>query len=107
MLHRCKGHTLCDCLQCHAYLSSEKVQDLSKQASKRMSCLFVQVKLNRGLDFPSLDDVLVDMKLAPEVLDLPCPAYFREDRAKVMSKRASLAWMPAEHMAHCYDKDTI
>lgn len=48
-------------------------------------CLFVQVKLNRGLDFPSLDDILVDMKLAPEVLELPCPAYFREDRAKVTS----------------------
>ena len=42
-----------------------------------------QVKLNRGLDFPSLDDVLVDMKLTPDVLELPCPAYFREERAKV------------------------
>ena len=43
----------------------------------------LQVKLNKGLDFPNLDDVLVDMKLAPEVLELPCPAYFREERAKV------------------------
>ena len=50
----------------------------------------VQVKLNRGLDFPSLDDVLVDMKLAPEVLELPCPAYFREDRAKVLPRLASM-----------------
>lgn len=75
------------------------MQSLLKQASKRMSCCFVQVKLNRGLDFPSLDDVLVDMKLAPEVLELPCPAYFREDRAKVVSDRASLAWMHAEHIA--------
>ena len=99
MLQRYKGHTVCDSLQCHACLCSKKVQDLLEHASKRMSCLFVQVKLNRGLDFPSLDDVLVDMKLAPEVLELPCPAYFREDRAKVMSARASLAWMPAKHMA--------
>ena len=42
-----------------------------------------QVKLNRGMDYPSLDDVLVDMKLTPEVLELPCPAYFRDERAKV------------------------
>ena len=79
--------------------SPENVQELSEQASKRISWPFVQVKLNKGLDFPSLDDVLVDMKLAPEVLELPCPAYFREDRAKVMSERASLACMPAEGMA--------
>ena len=42
-----------------------------------------QVKLDRGLDFSGLDDVLVDMKLAPQVLELPCPAYFREERSKV------------------------
>lgn len=62
-------------------------------------CLFVQVKLNRGLDFPSLDDILVDMKLAPEVLELPCPAYFREDRAKVMSGCASPACAHANRIA--------
>ncbi|DBA81732.1 hypothetical protein WJX77_003084 [Trebouxia sp. C0004] len=45
------------------------------------------VKLNRGLDFPSLDDVLVDMKLTPDVLELPCPAYFREERAKELEDR--------------------
>lgn len=43
----------------------------------------LQVKLDRGLDFSGLDDVLVDMKLAPQVLELPCPAYFREERSKV------------------------
>lgn len=48
-----------------------------------MPFIAAQVKLNRGLDFSSMDDVLVDMKLAPEVLELPCPAYFRDDRAKV------------------------
>ncbi|KAA6424958.1 MAG: IQ and AAA domain-containing 1-like [Trebouxia sp. A1-2] len=45
------------------------------------------VKLNRGLDFPSLDDVLVDMKLTPDVMELPCPAYFREERAKELEDR--------------------
>ena len=45
--------------------------------------LFAQVKLDRGLDFSGLDDVLVDMKLTPDVLELPCPAYFRDERSKV------------------------
>ena len=58
------------------------------QQAKSKVAFSVQVKLNRGLDFPSLDDILVDMKLAPEVLELPCPAYFREDRAKVLPKFA-------------------
>ena len=41
------------------------------------------VKLNRGLDFVHLDDVLVDLKITPEVLDVPVPRAFTEDRAKV------------------------
>ena len=41
------------------------------------------MKLNRGLEFPPLDDVLMDMKLTPEVLELPAPRYFLEDRQKV------------------------
>lgn len=41
------------------------------------------VKLNRGLDFVHLDDVLVDLKLTPEVLEVPVPRCFTEDRVKV------------------------
>jgi hypothetical protein len=43
----------------------------------------LQVKLNRGLDFVQLDDLLVDLKLTPDVLEVPVPRYFIEDRAKV------------------------
>ncbi len=43
----------------------------------------LQVKLNRGLDFINLDDILVDLKLSPDVLEVPVPKYFIEDRAKV------------------------
>lgn len=50
----------------------------------------VQVKLDRGLDFSGLDDVLVDMKLGPQVLELPCPAYFRDERSKVYA-------LPCQH----------
>ncbi len=38
------------------------------------------VKLNKGLDFVSLDDILVDLKLTPEVLEVPVPQYFIKDR---------------------------
>lgn len=30
----------------------------------------MQTKLNRGLDFINLDDILVDLKLGPEVLEV-------------------------------------
>jgi hypothetical protein len=43
----------------------------------------VQVKLNRGLDFVQLDDLLIDLKLTPDVLEVPVPRYFIEDRAQV------------------------
>lgn len=43
----------------------------------------LQVKLNRGLDFIQLDDLLVDLKLTPDVLEVPVPRYYIEDRAKV------------------------
>lgn len=43
----------------------------------------LQVKFNRGLEFVHLDDVLVDLKLSPEVIEIPVPHYFLEDRAKV------------------------
>lgn len=46
-------------------------------------CAVLQVKLNRGLDFVQLDDLLVDLKLTPDVLEVPVPRYFIEDRAKV------------------------
>ncbi|KAG2497810.1 hypothetical protein HYH03_004081 [Edaphochlamys debaryana] len=45
------------------------------------------VRLNRGLDFINLDDILVDLKLGPEVLEVPVPKYFIEDRAKELDDR--------------------
>jgi hypothetical protein len=45
------------------------------------------VKLNKGLDFVSLDDILVDLKLTPDVLEVPVPKYFIEDRAKELDDR--------------------
>ncbi|KAK9817170.1 hypothetical protein WJX72_010626 [[Myrmecia] bisecta] len=46
------------------------------------------VKLNKGLDFVNLDDILVDLKLTPEVLEVPAPRYFIEDRSKELKDRA-------------------
>ncbi|KAI8469151.1 MAG: hypothetical protein J3K34DRAFT_514240 [Monoraphidium minutum] len=45
------------------------------------------VKLNRGLDFVSLDDVLVDLKLPPGALEVPVPRYFVEDRVQELEDR--------------------
>lgn len=58
--------------------------DVSGLACVHIS-ISVQVKLNRGLDFVQLDDLLVDLKLTPDVLEVPVPRYFIEDRAKVSS----------------------
>lgn len=41
------------------------------------------MKLNRGLDCVQLDDLLIDLKLTPDVLEVPVPRYFIEDRAQV------------------------
>jgi hypothetical protein len=43
----------------------------------------LQVKLNRGLDFVQLDDLLIDLKLTPDVLEVPVPRCFIEDRQQV------------------------
>jgi hypothetical protein len=41
------------------------------------------VKLNGLNDVVQLDDILVDLKLTPDVLEIPVPRYYVEDRAKV------------------------
>lgn len=78
---------------------------LSMRTNKCVFLLAVQVQLNRGLDFPSLDDVLVDMKLAPEVLELPCPAYFRDERAKVSSPVSNTCM--TRHSLQAMDSESV
>lgn len=51
--------------------------------SRNPTLLPSQVKLNRGLDFVQLDDLLIDLKLTPDVLEVPVPRCFIEDRAQV------------------------
>lgn len=53
------------------------------QTSFRAIWIDFQVKLNRGLDFVNLDEVLVDLKLTPDVVEIPVPAYFKGDRGQV------------------------
>ncbi len=50
-------------------------------------CPAAQSKLNKGIDTVHLDDILVDLKLTPDVLEVPVPRYFLESRAKVGSNR--------------------
>lgn len=48
------------------------------------------VKLNQLNDVVQLDDILVDLKLTPDVLEIPVPRYYVEDRQKVRAARRAL-----------------
>ncbi|KAK3245248.1 hypothetical protein CYMTET_45172 [Cymbomonas tetramitiformis] len=45
------------------------------------------VKLNGLNDCVQLDDILVDLKLAPDVLEIPTPRYYVENRSKELDDR--------------------
>ena len=47
-------------------------------------------KLNKGNDFINLDEILVDLKLTPDVLEVPIPRYFVQDRSKALRERREL-----------------
>eukprot|EP00878_Enallax_costatus_P017399 GHUV01018273.1.p1 GENE.GHUV01018273.1~~GHUV01018273.1.p1 ORF type:complete len:830 (+),score=314.81 GHUV01018273.1:156-2492(+) len=72
-------------------LQPQKRQDMKKALEACMGRMLEirhwMVKLNRGLDFVQLDDLLVDLKLTPDVLEVPVPRYFIEDRAKELNDR--------------------
>ncbi|WIA42292.1 hypothetical protein OEZ86_008306 [Tetradesmus obliquus] len=72
-------------------LQPQKRQDMQKALEACMGRMLEirhwLVKLNRGLDFVQLDDLLVDLKLTPDVLEVPVPRYFIEDRAKELNDR--------------------
>ena len=53
-----------------------------------VKCLLVE--LNKGVSFVNLDDILVDLKLAPDVLEVPVPKYFIEDQARALEEREKL-----------------
>ena len=45
------------------------------------------ISLRGGNNFVNLDDVLVDLKLPPEVLEVPVPKYFVEEQASLIEER--------------------
>jgi len=50
----------------------------------------ILVGLNRNVSFVNLDEVLVDLKLAPETLEVPVPKFFIEDHARALEEREKL-----------------
>ncbi len=48
------------------------------------------IELNKGVSFVNLDDILVDLKLAPDVLEVPVPKFFREDQERALEEREKL-----------------
>lgn len=68
----------------HSHLTQRRCFIQTSMSLTFLDVLYVlQVKLNRGLDFVQLDDLLIDLKLTPDVLEVPVPRYFIEDRAQV------------------------
>ena len=45
------------------------------------------VKLNKDIDSVNFDDILVDLKLTPDVLELPIPRYFTVGRRCKLNSR--------------------
>ena len=45
------------------------------------------ITLKQGVNFINLDDVLVDLKLTPDVLEVPVPKFFIEDQAALLDQR--------------------
>ena len=45
------------------------------------------IDLKEGNNFVNLDDVLVDLKLTPEVLEVPVPKFFLEDQRHLLEER--------------------
>ena len=45
------------------------------------------IVLKKGVNFVNLDDVLVDLKLTPDVLEVPVPKFFIEDQANLLDER--------------------
>ena len=44
----------------------------------------------KEVNFVNLDDVLVDLKLTPDVLEVPVPKFFREDQERALEEREKL-----------------
>jgi len=48
------------------------------------------IELNKKVVFINLDDVLVDLKLPPSVLEVPVPRFFIEDQQRALEEREKL-----------------
>lgn len=72
----------------------QKVVDIKRSLEACMGRLLEVrhwlVTLNRGLDFLNIDDILVDLKLTPELLEVPIPKYFKSDLLRVRSLPCSV-----------------
>ena len=49
------------------------------------------IELNKGVSFVNLDDILVDLKLAPDVLEVPVPKFFREDQERALELQGRIS----------------
>ena len=72
------------------YSGGRDFDSLKKFVEDNLEVKCLLIELNKGVSFVNLDDVLVDLKLAPEVLEVPVPKYFIEDQARALEEREKL-----------------
>ena len=65
------------------------------------------VKLNQLNDVVQLDDILVDLKLTPDVLEIPVPRYYVEDRQKVRAARRALGELRRRSVGSAGVRETL
>ena len=61
----------------------------------------------QGAQYVNLDDILVDLKLTPDVLELPVPKYFTKEReAEIKDRDALMCARPPAPAALCWPRST-
>ena len=58
---------------CHPQKRNDMKKALEATMGRILEIKGWLVKLNKDIDFVNLDDILVDLKLTPDVLEVPIP----------------------------------
>jgi len=72
---------------CHPQKRNDMKKALEATMGRILEIKGWLVKLNKDIDFVNLDDILVDLKLTPDVLEVPIPRCFVEDRKSELEGR--------------------
>lgn len=51
-----------------------------------------------------MDDVLTELQITPDVLEIPCPRFFLEERSKELEQREKLLVFPVRDSSHFVER---